>query len=166
MFLLFLAARLSTGGAPASMTTRTAYPTEFESSTSAAKVLVLDDESCIADLLSEMLRLLGFSPTPCCSPVKALEILAQQDFDVVLSDYRMPQMNGDEFFRRAVAANPSLRTRIVFLTGDIMTEETRRLFAGGRSRHLSKPFDIATVQKVISDVVKEHLPAPAGAYGI
>ncbi|MGZ8920320.1 MAG: response regulator, partial [Limisphaerales bacterium] len=147
------------------MTTRTAYPTEFEDKTSSAKVLVLDDESCIAELLSEMLQLLGFSPTTCYSPVTALEMLAQQDFDVVLSDFRMPQMNGDEFFRRAVTANPSLKSRIVFLTGDIMSEETRRLFSGGRSRHLSKPFDITAVQQVISDVVKEHLHARAGAFG-
>jgi CheY-like chemotaxis protein len=146
--------------------TSTEYPSRTETnSSSGAKVLVLDDEKCIAELLSEMLRLLGFSPTTCYSPVTALEILAQQEFDVVLSDFRMPQMNGDEFFRRAVAANPTLNSRIVFLTGDIMTEETQRLLSGKRSRHLSKPFDMATVQQVISEVVSEHLVPPALSSG-
>lgn len=149
------------------MTHSTAFFSPSESHTaSGAKVLVLDDETCIAELLSEMLRLLGFSPTTCYSPVDALELLTRQEFDVVLSDYRMPQMNGAEFFRRAVAAHPSLKSRIVFLTGDIMTDEAQRLLSGKRGRHLSKPFDIATVQQVISDVVSQHLPAPAGAYGI
>ena len=120
-----------------------------------ATILVLDDEPCIADLLSEMLRLLGFDPTTCNSPLVALDLLASRQFDVVLSDYRMPQMNGAEFFRRVVTQYPDLRSRFVFLTGDTISEETHQFLSTQGSRYLSKPFDIASVQQVISEIVAQ-----------
>jgi CheY-like chemotaxis protein len=137
------------------MTTHTAFPSSNTTEVQGATVLVLDDERCISELLSEMLQILGFSPTACNSPAAALELLGKRDFDVVLTDFRMPQMNGDEFFRRAVAAKPSLSSRIVFLTGDTFSEETQR-YLGGGTRYLSKPFDIASVQQVIAEIVSEH----------
>ena len=124
-------------------------------SEASATILVLDDEPCIADLLSEMLRLLGFDPTTCNSPLVALDLLASRQFDVVLSDYRMPQMNGAEFFRRVVTQYPELRSRVVFLTGDTMTEETHQFMSTQGSRYLCKPFDIASVQQIISEIVAQ-----------
>ena len=141
------------------MTTHTAFHSSNTTEVQGATVLVLDDERCISELLSEMLQILGFTPTACNSPADALKLLESQDFDVILTDFRMPQMNGDEFFRRAVAAKPSLSSRIVFLTGDTFSEETQRYLGGGITRFLSKPFDIASVQQMIADIVSEHAAA-------
>ena len=121
-----------------------------------ARVLVVDDEVCIADLLSEMLRILGFTPTTCNSPLTALELLAKEEFDVVLSDFRMPHLNGDEFFRRVASEYPYLRSRFVFLTGDTMSEGTHDLMSGHGSRYICKPFDMATVQQVITEIVAQE----------
>jgi CheY-like chemotaxis protein len=142
------------------MTTHTAFPSNSTvTEVQGATVLVLDDERCISELLTEMLQILGFTPTACNSPAAALELLSRQEFDVILTDFRMPQMNGDEFYRRAVAANPSLSSRIVFLTGDTVSEESQRFLGGAVIRYLSKPFDIASVQQVIADIVSEHAAA-------
>lgn len=122
---------------------------------SPVRVLILDDEPCISELLSAMLGMLGYSATKCCSPTAALEILSREDFEVVLSDFRMPQMNGDEFFRRAVNARPELASRIVFLTGDTMSEETQLFLNKHSSRHLSKPFDLASVEQAISEIAAQ-----------
>ena len=121
----------------------------------AIRVLILDDEPSISDLLFEMLNLLGYCPTKFSLPQAALDVLDSEDFDVILSDFRMPQMNGDAFFRRAVAKNGKLRSRFVFLTGDTVSEETHRFLTEEGSRHLCKPFDIASVEQVISDVVSQ-----------
>jgi CheY-like chemotaxis protein len=120
------------------------------------RVLIVDDEPCISDLLCEMLEMLGYSATKCFSPAAALQLLEQQEFDVVLSDFRMPHMNGDEFFRRAIARKDSLRSRFVFLTGDTESEDAHRFLTEYGSRHLAKPFDIASVNQVIADIVDEQ----------
>ena len=136
--------------------TQTAELTTSNTTVASPRILVVDDEVCISDLLSEMLRILGFTPTACNSPLTALELLGSQEFDVVLSDFRMPHLNGDEFFRRVVSEHPHLRSRFVFLTGDTMTEETHDLRSGHGSRYICKPFDIATVQQVITDIVSQE----------
>jgi CheY-like chemotaxis protein len=135
--------------------TQTAELSTPGTTVASARILVVDDEVCIADLLSEMLRILGFTPTACNSPLVALELLAREEFDVVLSDFRMPHLNGDEFFRRVVAEHPQLRSRFVFLTGDTMTEATQDLRSGHGTRYICKPFDISTVQQVITDIVSQ-----------
>ena len=120
------------------------------------RVLIVDDEACISDLLSEMLRLLGYAPSQCFSPLAALRLLNEGDFDVILSDFRMPQMNGDEFYHKAVARRPELASRFVFLTGDTVNEDTQ-LFLKEHSRpHLSKPFELETVIEVITDVLSQQ----------
>ena len=120
------------------------------------RILIVDDEPCIADLLFEMLEILGYAPTKCCRAQEGLELLQQQDFDVVLSDFRMPQMNGDIFFRNAIARNASLKARFVFLTGDTVSEAASSFLLEHGCRHLCKPFDIASVEQVITEVVSEH----------
>jgi CheY-like chemotaxis protein len=142
--------------AQATMTPAALASSFAENSTRATRVLIVDDEPCISDLLSEMLTLLGYEPTKCCSPGAALSLLANEDFDVILSDFRMPEMNGDEFFRRAVARNVALRSRFVFLTGDTVTEGTHHFLTEHGNRHLCKPFDIASVNQIIADVSSEH----------
>jgi CheY-like chemotaxis protein len=120
------------------------------------RVLIVDDEACISDLLAEMLRLLNYAPTQSFSPIAALRLLQDREFDVILSDFRMPQMNGDEFYHKAVADRPELGQRFVFLTGDTMSEETQ-LFLNEHSRpHLSKPFDLENVIQVISHVIAQQ----------
>ena len=133
--------------------TQTAELSASNTIAASPRILVVDAEACIADLLAEMLRLLGFTPTTCNSPITALELLAKEEFDVVLSDFRMPHLNGDEFFRRVVSQYPSLRSRFVFLTGDTMTEGTHD-WQG--SRYICKPFNIATVQQTITEIVSQE----------
>ena len=127
----------------------------------AARILILDDEPCISELLSEMLRLLGFTPTTASAPALALELLTKEDFDVILSDFRMPGMNGDEFFARATAHRPELASRIVFLTGDSTNEETELFLKKTASRHLGKPFDLSRVEQLISEILTERSAAVA-----
>jgi CheY-like chemotaxis protein len=125
------------------------------------RILIVDDEACISDLLTEMLRLLGYLPTQSSSPAAALRILRERDFEVILSDFRMPQMNGDEFYRKAIAERPELANRFVFLTGDTMSEDTQ-LFLNEHSKpHLSKPFELESVIQVISGVLGRQSRAVA-----
>src|SRR5206468_301556 len=90
-----------------------------------AKVLVLDDEQALAQLLGEVLTVLGHTPTVCYSAAEALECIERQDFDVVLSDMRMPNIDGKQFYEIVKQKNLRLCRRFVFLTGDVVGEETQ-----------------------------------------
>ena len=118
-----------------------------------SKVLILDDEPFILALMGELLDLLGYACHPCSTPSEALELLKTDDFDVVLSDFRMPGMNGEQFYEAAVRIRPELRKRIIFLTGDTLHEETQEFLNRVRAPHLSKPFHLENVERTIADVL-------------
>lgn len=125
-------------------------------STSApAKILILDDESSISELLGEMLSLLGYETVKTNNPREALELIEQQSFDLILSDFRMPGMNGQEFFESAISKLPHLSRRIIFLTGDVVTEETKKFLEEIGNPHLAKPFQLSSVQQIIAEVLEE-----------
>ena len=97
-----------------------------------AKILILDDDPAIGEMLGEMLDLLGHCPTSCQDPAEALRLIQHQQFDLILSDYRMPGMQGNEFYRQVYLVQPDLARRVVFLTGDILsfTSRWRRQISG------------------------------------
>ena len=117
-----------------------------------AHILVLDDEPTIAELLGEMLGLLGYSTTLCHSAPDALQLLAQRDFDLIISDFRMPKMNGQEFYRQAIQMRPKLARRILFLTGDVVSEDTQAFLQSTGNLHLSKPFRLVCVEQAVAQV--------------
>ena len=68
-----------------------------------SKILILDDQPGMLSFLSAILS--GISPVPVIttltSPLQALAVLAEQQFDLVLLDFEMPEMNGAQFMERA-----------------------------------------------------------------
>src|SRR5262245_34902029 len=92
--------------------------------TPTAQILVLDDEKSLAALLGEMLGMLGYSPTVCHTPDQALELVNKHKYDLILSDFHMPGMDGGQFYRVVIERRPELAKRIIFLTGDLFNAET------------------------------------------
>ena len=124
-----------------------------------ARILVLDDEQTIAELLSEMLGMLGHQTTIALHPAKALELIDKQEFDLILSDFRMPGMNGREFHGRVCQNKEALARRIIFLTGDIVHEETRNFLEDTGNPHLAKPFQLSDLERVIKETLDKHRSA-------
>ena len=105
------------------------------------RALVVDDEAPVREILSRQLQRLGWSATPCASGHEALRVLEQggDAIDLVLSDVRMPAMDGGELARRVRALRPSIP--IVLMSGDT-AGLTRDLVLPGRPWiALPKPFD-------------------------
>jgi CheY-like chemotaxis protein len=119
----------------------------------AAQILVLDDETSLAELLGEMLGMLGHFPTVCHTPAEALALLDKEKFDLILSDFRMPGMDGQQFFRMATQKQPDMAKRIVFLTGDVVNPETVEFLKSLGNPHLPKPFQLERVEALIRHVL-------------
>jgi len=120
-----------------------------------AQILVLDDEEQLAEMIAEFLTSLGHTPTVCHTAHRALELVEETKFDLILSDYRMPFLNGKQFYEIVASRSPQLARRIVFLTGDLVNAETRHFLESTGNPHLGKPFKLGNVQQILA----KSLPA-------
>lgn len=123
-----------------------------------SRILILDDQETVGELLAEMIRLIGHEPVLITDPQRALEHIEDEQFDAILSDYRMPEMNGQQFFRAAVAIRPETEQRIIFLSGDLMNEETNEFLTTSGLPYIRKPFHLAKVEKALADILKAGKP--------
>jgi CheY-like chemotaxis protein len=83
----------------------------------------------------------------------ALEMLAQRTYDAIVSDTKMPVMDGEGFFGELIQRFPDLRRRIVFLTGDILSREKRAFLEATGAPVLTKPCDLDEVRRVVNGVL-------------
>jgi signal transduction histidine kinase len=106
-------------------------------------VLVVDDEEFITTLLHEALRTsLGCRVTRASSAEEAIDRVAAQDFDLVISDVRLPGQNGIHFFNELTRTQPELAERFIFITGDPGSRELNTVLSVTNRPVLRKPFGI------------------------
>jgi CheY-like chemotaxis protein len=121
-----------------------------------SSVLVVDDQPEVCGFLGQILELLGWASAAETNPLRALDRLTEEDFDVVISDFKMPEMTGVEFFHLAVESNPGIASRFIFLTGDLFNMETQATIAALGVPVLGKPFRIATVELIVGDILAKN----------
>jgi nitrogen-specific signal transduction histidine kinase/ActR/RegA family two-component response regulator len=104
------------------------------------RLLVVDDESDVGELLSDILRTRGYETQYVASPKAALELMRDRDFQGVLMDLRMPEMSGTELWRELQRERPALALKTIFMTGDYASPETTAMVGATERPFLSKPF--------------------------
>lgn len=124
------------------------------------RVLVVDDEPSICLALTLLLEWHGLEVVTAGSVAAARAALASSSFDVLLIDLRLRDGRGDVFFRYAVERDPSVKSRTLFITGDISTE-AERLIAATNCPYLRKPFDITLAVQAITAMAGVPYPARA-----
>ena len=102
-------------------------------------ILVVDDEDGVAQLIADLLTDEGHQVTKTTDPRKALRLAEAERFDAVLSDFKMPGMNGETFFRAMEAIAPENARRVGFVTGDAMGHEVRKFLTATRRPYIEKP---------------------------
>jgi PAS domain S-box-containing protein len=123
------------------------------------RVLVVDDNRDAADSLCLLLGSLGVDAHCAYAGEEALRRLPQLRPDVVVLDIGMPGMDGNEVARaiRAEAHNDGLR--LIALTGWGQDGDRERTRASGFDHHLTKPVDLAALQRLLLESVREGQPA-------
>jgi PAS domain S-box-containing protein len=120
------------------------------------RLLVVDDEPAVAEVLAEMLREEGHAVEIANSGAAALRMLGEGNYDLVFSDIRMPDLDGPGLYREAEARHPELKHRFVFLTGDSLSTETAAFLAKASGRNLDKPFRMDDVQQALRDALARN----------
>jgi DNA-binding response OmpR family regulator len=80
------------------------------------KVLVVDDEQAVRELIADFVEQLGYEPVPAASGMRALEVLDTEPIRIVITDWLMPGMTGLEFMKRIRAAGRQRYTYVIMLT--------------------------------------------------
>lgn len=123
------------------------------------KVLILDDDSTITDLLFEILNQEGYKVMACNSPKDVLFLARQFVPDILLLDIMMPELDGFdvcEFFKH----DPELKqARIVVLTARDDRDTRIKCYKAGANTFLAKPFEIDELREVIHSNVGEKFAA-------
>jgi len=113
----------------------------------AANILVVDDEQRICRLLSELLTREGYAVNTAPSAEEALGLLAKGDYDMVISDLKMPGMDGFELIERIKKHNPN--TAAIMITAYATVETAVQALRHGADDYVTKPFDINELNKVV-----------------
>jgi len=115
-------------------------------------VLVVEDDDEFRQILMSILPALGYKPREAADGETALEILADQRFDAVITDFMLPKMSGTELMDKIKAASPE--TAVIMITGYAPSVDGHQ-FADADG-YLMKPFRFDEIDKLL-----KHLPPPA-----
>ena len=126
-------------------------PTPPERAT--GRILVVDDEGAVRALTSEILGTTGYTVRSAADGVEALRLIEEEPFDLIVTDLRMPGMDGATLYRRVVEQWPDLEQRVLFVTGDIEGEPNAESLDSTSVRYLEKPF---TTRQLVA-AVRESL---------
>jgi CheY-like chemotaxis protein len=114
-----------------------------------SRVLIVEDNPDAAESLHMLLELLGHQVRVASDGFAALEVLADNPFDVILVDIGLPGMDGYALAAKIRALPQSAPMRLVALTGYGQDEDRRRALAAGFDQHLVKPIDIDRLQALL-----------------
>ncbi|MDH4274518.1 MAG: PAS domain S-box protein [Gammaproteobacteria bacterium] len=115
------------------------------------KVLVVEDHVDNQELFRVQLRKLGVSPTFASNGVEGYAKWRAGEYDIVLTDIHMPEMDGVELIEaiRAAEKNTFRDTYIVVVSADVLSDEIRRAYAAGCDDSLTKPVELDKFREVL-----------------
>jgi two-component system response regulator HydG len=120
-----------------------------------AKVLIVDDDTSMCELLAESLAQQGYEVRWKASAQEALAEVEQRNFDVVLTDINMKDMTGLELCQKATEAHPDLPVIVITAFGSM--ETAVQAIRAGAYDFITKPFDIDVVAIAVERAVKHGL---------
>jgi two-component system NtrC family sensor kinase len=130
---------------------------QFENLVRDKKMLVVDDEKYILDFFIEVFQPMPMQVDTASDGRAAMAMLQNDDYDLVVSDFKMPEMSGRDLYLWIKDQRPHLAARMIFVTGDTVSTETRSFFENNSSRYLAKPFKIEEVKEVIQQTLEGGL---------
>jgi len=128
---------------------------ESVSAVARRRALVIDDEQELAELLAEMLTREGFAVEVAFDGEQALAELGRHSYDIILSDVRMPDLDGPALLRRLQSEWPALAKRLIFITGDTVGLGTGSALDNLGRPVIEKPISPEEMRRVIQATLAE-----------
>ena len=116
-----------------------------------AKILVVDDEQSVLTLLRYLLKENGYEICEAANGLAALKLFETQFFDLIITDVRMPCMDGMSFLREVKSLEPT--TPVIILTAYDSVEVAVQAVENGAAIYLTKPFKGDELLNIIKRVL-------------
>ena len=120
-----------------------------------ARILVVDDDETIRDLYSQVLGDMGFLVDVAGDGAQGLEALRRQAYSVIISDIKMPNVSGFEFWAGSESVRPGSGRRFIFTTGYLDILSTTEYSAVGNRPCIEKPAKLEDIQSAVVDLLSQ-----------
>jgi CheY-like chemotaxis protein len=120
--------------------------------TARTRILIVDDQPDVAEMLSLWFRRNHFDATAVHSAAEALDAARAEHFDIIISDIGMPGMNGYELARSLRATAEYRETPMIAATGFSMYDDKERSMRAGFNHHITKPLNPVTLLALLKQI--------------
>jgi len=121
--------------------------------TAAQKILVVDDVADVTEMIALFLKHAGFEVTTANSASKALQLTSHAQFDLIISDIGMPEMNGYQLAESLRECRAYDATPMIAVTGYTEYDDRGRSLRAGFNAHLTKPINPAHLLQLIGELL-------------
>ena len=131
----------------------------LKNSSNKIKVLVVDDELNFLNILCEKLTNMGYEATPSSSGIDALKTVKQSQFEVIISDQKMPKMTGTDFYREIKTNDLAKNSFKIIMSGHIDPESGSINIDKGMyniDAIIQKPFKISSLISLLEKIPVEY----------
>jgi len=119
------------------------------------RILVVDDEDNLRDVLVEVLTRDGHEVDSAVDGADGLRRAEAQRYDLVITDLRMPGLEGPELYQALRRRYPDDPPRVIFMSANTGIEEYATFLAGTGAPALEKPFNLADMRQVVLQVLAQ-----------
>ena len=118
-----------------------------------ARILVVDDDLGMRDLLEIMLTQEDYEVACCGDPNKALQRVQKEQFDLVITDLKMPRMDGIEFLKQVKEVKPE--TQVILITAFASGNTALSAMKEGAYDYIEKNFDIDELKRIVHEAMEK-----------
>ncbi len=118
------------------------------------KILVIDNEARMVDSLKTLLSLEGYDVTGEYDAAKAIELIEKSDFDLIITDIKMPQYDGIAVLKKAHEKDPLMG--VILITGYASLESAKHAIEQGAFGYLTKPLELDELKLVVSQSIMKR----------
>jgi CheY-like chemotaxis protein len=116
------------------------------------RILIIDDEPGVAEFLADVLEYDGHQVALSVTGEETLQLLESQSFDIILSDIRMPEIDGPALYRILSERWPELVSVLAFITGDTLSSRVKEFLESSGRPFVEKPITPAEVRELVARV--------------
>ena len=118
------------------------------------KILIVDDEKSILDLLNMVFKKQGYAVKNAPSAEKAIQLMEEDEFDLVLTDVRLPKKSGMDILKYVREKEPHMPVIMITAYGTI--KQAVEAFKAGAVDYVLKPFDVEELKIIVEKGLKER----------
>ncbi|UCC80876.1 MAG: sigma-54-dependent Fis family transcriptional regulator [Candidatus Zixiibacteriota bacterium] len=116
------------------------------------RILIVDDEELVRDFISEVLLRMGYAPLAAPTGEKAIEYLEKSEYDLVVTDYKMPGLSGDDVLKKAIELWPDCR--VIMLTAFGTIDHAVEAMKLGAHDYITKPISPDHLEVVVNKALE------------